>query len=114
MARVNEIVDYVIDEGMYCIVNIHHDTGTHGWLNADPAKYLEISRRFKAIWQQVAERFKGYDERLLFEASYWCGGWVFWIARLANGQNQKSWMPSLKDFLMQNGSNSINTCQNIW
>lgn len=68
MQRVNEIVDYVMDEGMYCIVNIHHDTGTHGWLNADPAKYPEISRRFKAIWQQVAERFKGYDGRLLFEA----------------------------------------------
>ena len=68
MNRVNEIVDYVINEGMYCIVNIHHDTGTHGWLNADPAKYPEISRRFRDIWQQVAERFKGYDEHLLFEA----------------------------------------------
>lgn len=67
MARVNEIVDYVMDEGMYCILNIHHDTGTHGWLNADPAKYPEISRRFKAIWQQVAQRFKHYNERLLFE-----------------------------------------------
>ncbi len=68
MKRVNEIVDYVIDEGMYCILNIHHDTGTHGWLNADPAKYPEISKRFKAIWQQVSERFKNYGERLLFEA----------------------------------------------
>ena len=68
MKRVNEIVDYVIDEGMYCILNIHHDTGTHGWLNADPAKYPEISHRFKTIWQQIAERFKSYNERLLFEA----------------------------------------------
>lgn len=68
LARVNEIVDYVIDEGMYCILNIHHDTGTHGWLQANPAKYPDISRRFKAIWQQVAQRFRGYGERLLFEA----------------------------------------------
>lgn len=68
MKRVNEIVDYVIDEGMYCILNIHHDTGTHGWLNADPARYPEISLRFKAIWQQLAARFKNYGERLLFEA----------------------------------------------
>lgn len=68
MNRVNEIVDYVMDEGMYCILNIHHDTGTHGWLNADPAKYPEISRRFKAIWRQIAMRFKDYGERLLFEA----------------------------------------------
>ena len=68
MTRVNEVVDYVIDEGMYCILNIHHDTGTHGWLNADPARYPEISRRFKAVWQQVAERFRNYGERMLFEA----------------------------------------------
>ena len=27
MNRVREIVDYVLDAGMYCIVNIHHDTG---------------------------------------------------------------------------------------
>lgn len=68
LKRVNEIVDYVIDEGMYCILNIHHDTGTHGWLNADPAKYPEISRRFKAIWCQLAAHFKNYNERLVFEA----------------------------------------------
>lgn len=26
MARVKEVVDYVIDEGLYCILNVHHDT----------------------------------------------------------------------------------------
>lgn len=67
MERVAEIIDYVIDEGMYCIVNIHHDTGTHGWLNADPENYPAISRRFKAIWHQIAVRFRNYGERLLFE-----------------------------------------------
>jgi hypothetical protein len=36
MARVKEVVDYVIDEGMYCILNVHHDTGdaTTAWLRA--------------------------------------------------------------------------------
>ncbi len=27
MSRVKEVVDYVIDNGMYCIINVHHDTG---------------------------------------------------------------------------------------
>ena len=27
MKRVHEVVDYVIDQGMYCILNTHHDTG---------------------------------------------------------------------------------------
>ena len=37
MKRVHEVVDYVLDNGMYCILNVHHDTGadnTH-WLVAD-------------------------------------------------------------------------------
>lgn len=65
--RVNQVVDYVIDEGMYCIVNVHHDTGTHGWLNSNPEKYPEISTRFKELWRQIAERFKNYNDKLLFE-----------------------------------------------
>ena len=27
MKRVHEVVDYVIDQGMYCILNTHHETG---------------------------------------------------------------------------------------
>ena len=67
LRRVGQIVNYVMDEGMYCIINVHHDTGTHGWLNADPARYPEISKRVKKLWQQIAERFESYGERLLFE-----------------------------------------------
>ena len=29
MKRVHEVVDYVISQGMYCILNVHHDTGAH-------------------------------------------------------------------------------------
>ena len=34
MSRVEEVVNYVLDQGMYCIINVHHDTGTEGWLMA--------------------------------------------------------------------------------
>ncbi len=69
MARVHEVVDYVISQGMYCILNVHHDTGdaTTAWLRADMTIYNKEKARFEAIWRQIAEEFKDYDEHLLFE-----------------------------------------------
>ena len=73
MARVKEVVDYVIDEGMYCILNVHHDTGDRGeemkgtaWLVAD--RFDEAKDRYAALWKQIAETFKDYDGHLLFES----------------------------------------------
>lgn len=70
MNRVNEIVDYVLDEGMYCIINIHHDTGADedAWLVADPEVYARVKGKFEGLWKQIAERFRDYDQRLLFES----------------------------------------------
>ena len=70
MKRVHEIVDYVISQGMYCIVNIHHDTGaaSTAWLIASEEDYAKEKDRFEAVWTQIAEEFKDYDEHLLFEA----------------------------------------------
>ena len=69
MKRVHEVVDYVISQGMYCILNIHHDTGSANtaWLLASEADYANQKNRFEAIWQQIAEEFKDYDKHLLFE-----------------------------------------------
>ena len=72
MARVHEVVDYVIDQGMYCILNVHHDTGgidgeSHTWIIADEDNYEQKHERFENIWRQIAEEFKDYDEHLLFE-----------------------------------------------
>ena len=73
MARVKEVVDYVIEEGMYCILNVHHDTGDNGqegngtaWLVAD--RFDSAKDRYAALWKQIAETFKDYDEHLLFES----------------------------------------------
>lgn len=83
MQRVHEVVDYVINQGMYCILNVHHDTGdaTTAWLKADMEVYNKEKDRFEEIWRQIAEEFKDYDEHLLFEGynemldSY--GSWCF-------------------------------------
>lgn len=72
MKRVHEVVDYVIDNGMYCVLNVHHDTGADGnsksWLKADEAWYSKYKDRYEYLWQQIAEEFKDYDGKLLFES----------------------------------------------
>ena len=72
MNRIQEIVDYVIDNGMYCILNVHHDTGADDddvkhWIKADEANYKENKEKFEYLWTQIATRFKNYDQHLLFE-----------------------------------------------
>lgn len=72
MKRVHEVVDYVIDNGMYCILNVHHDTGADGnsksWLKANETWYNNYKDKYKYLWQQIAEEFKDYDGKLLFES----------------------------------------------
>ena len=82
MNRVHEIVDYVLDAGLYCIVNLHHDTGEgkDAWVVADMDVYERNRDRYMYLWKQVAEEFKDYDHRLIFESfneildsrSSWC------------------------------------------
>ena len=68
MARVKEVVNYVIDEGMYCIINVHHDTGeaSTAWLKAEMDSYNKNKERFESLWTQIATEFRDYDEHLLF------------------------------------------------
>ena len=70
MARVKEIVVYVLDEGMYCILNVHHDTGagSAAWLVASEADFAAVKDRYQALWEQIATTFKDYGEKLLFES----------------------------------------------
>ena len=50
--RVQEVVDYAYDIGMYVIINVHHDT----------------LARYTNLWTQIADRFQDYDEHLIFES----------------------------------------------
>ena len=61
--RVQEVVDYAYDEGMYVILNAHHEDFNDPYNDT----YKAASKELCAIWKQVAERFKSYDARLIFE-----------------------------------------------
>lgn len=65
MQRVQEIVDWCIDEDLYVILNMQHDDG---WLTAASTDYERVLAKYTAIWMQIAERFKGYSEKLIFES----------------------------------------------
>ena len=67
IGRVQEIVDYAYNLGLYVILNMHHDDYCGGYI-PDKANEAQTTERYIAVWAQIAERFKNYGERLLFEA----------------------------------------------
>lgn len=63
LERVSQVVDMVLQEDMYAIIDLHHEN----WLeptteNSENAVFL-----LKTVWTQIGDYFKDYDQRLLFE-----------------------------------------------
>ena len=71
--RAAQIASWVIDENTWCIINVHHDTGSKGWMRATdrPAEGAlsveEMKRIFVSVWQQIAGRFRDFGDHLIFE-----------------------------------------------
>lgn len=61
--RVQEIVDYAYDQGVYVILNTHHES----WYETYYDKEEHSKEVLAAVWTQIAERFQDYDEHLIFE-----------------------------------------------
>lgn len=64
MNRIQEVVNYVIDNDMYCILNIHHE---NDWLVPKESNKANTTQQLAALWKQIATRFEKYDEHLIFE-----------------------------------------------
>jgi aryl-phospho-beta-D-glucosidase BglC (GH1 family) len=63
LARVKQVIDYIIDSNTYCIINTHHDT----WLKADSTTMVATGVNFTKVWTQIATYFKDYNDHLIFE-----------------------------------------------
>ena len=63
MDRVEEVVNYVLDDDMYAVMNIHWDGG---WMQPTYADEAYVNARLEAMWDQIATRFRDYDDHLLF------------------------------------------------
>ncbi len=82
LKRVQQVVDYAMDDNLYTILNMHHDDYT--WLTPVYYKEQEVTEKYIKVWSQIADRFKNYDTKLLFEglneprlvnsADEWTGG----------------------------------------
>lgn len=69
--RVQKVVDMAIDYDMFAIINFQHD-GSEGvtgrWLDVDASNQTGIRAAFAEVWRRIAERFKCYDQHLIFES----------------------------------------------
>ena len=61
--RVEEIIKYCFNDGLYAVINIHH---FDGFIieNYSKEETLKITEK---LWKQIAERFKNYSDYLIFE-----------------------------------------------
>ena len=70
--RVQEVVDWAIEDELYVIINIHHDgnddVNNGAWLVSSDEDQTEIKAKFKACWEQISAKFADYDEHLIFES----------------------------------------------
>ena len=97
MNRVEEIVDYVLEDDMYCIINVHHDTGEKGWLKANSTNLQTKKAMFTSIWEQVSDNFADYGDKLLFEG----------FNEILDGSSNQWWIPSSEACPIANDLNQI-------
>ena len=65
--RIKEVVQYCVNDGMYVLLNDHHD----GFMDctATGAKLDTIKAIQKVIWEQVATKLRDFDEHVMFASS---------------------------------------------
>ncbi|MFJ8591642.1 glycoside hydrolase family 5 protein [Streptomyces sp. NPDC093598] len=69
--RVQEVVNYAYNRGMHVMINMHGDgykTINGSWLICDSPSQATIKAKYQKAWQQIANKFKNYDQRLILES----------------------------------------------
>ena len=68
--RVEEIVNYALDAGMFVIINDHWDGGWYGMFGSETEATRQLAMEaYIGMWKQIAERFEKYDYHLIFEGA---------------------------------------------
>lgn len=65
LKRVKEVVDWVIEEDMYCLLNTHHDGGTDGWVEASDRAFEKYKSVYSKLYLNIGNTFKDYSEKLI-------------------------------------------------
>ena len=115
--RVAEIVGYAEKAGLNAIINIHHDgANSQHWLDIKnaaltSAKNTEIKAKIKALWTQIAEKFKDKGDFLIFEGfnEIQDGAWGWGANRTDGGKQYKTmneWLQIFVDAVRSTGGNN--------
>ncbi|MDR2578362.1 MAG: cellulase family glycosylhydrolase [Chitinispirillales bacterium] len=113
MARVKQVVDWALEEEMFVILNTHHENRVLNLGSGDASQATHAGNIFvRNIWEQIAEAFKDYDERLILAGlneprheggqGEWNGGTVE-VRRNVNHLNQV-----FVDMVRASGGNNTN------
>ena len=64
MNLIKEVVDLIINENLYCILNVYNDGNYGNWLSWG----IEAKDKYINLWTQIANEFKDYNDYLIFES----------------------------------------------
>ena len=119
MTRVAEIVGYAETAGLYTIINTHHDECNNDgrWLDLlkasrDAEFNATTKAKIKAVWTQIANRFKDKGDWLIMESfnELQDGGWGWSKDFLANPKLQcnilNEWNQVFVDAVRATGGNN--------
>ncbi|GHD29074.1 endoglucanase [Streptomyces violarus] len=65
-AKVRQVVDWALDEDLYVLLNMHHDSWM--WVNNLSTDHDAVLARYTATWTQIAAEFRDKPSRLVFES----------------------------------------------
>ncbi|WP_199616219.1 cellulase family glycosylhydrolase [Paenibacillus alkalitolerans] len=66
MDRIEEVVNWSLDAGLYVMINLHHDSWL--WVHQLGTDHDAVLARYEAAWTQIADRFKDHSDKLMFES----------------------------------------------
>jgi len=64
MAKVQEVIGWMLDNDMYVYLSFGNESSVANYTAAGKAQWFAI---YEKLWTQIADAFKNYDERLIFE-----------------------------------------------
>ena len=122
MNRIYEVVGFAHNAGLMVIINTHHDenhgvANTYQWLDIlgasnNSAKNETIKAEIKAVWTQIANKFKDCEDWLIMEGFNELndGGWGWSAAFKANPAKQcnilNEWNQVFVDAVRATGGNN--------
>lgn len=64
LSRIQDVVDYAVEQNMYVIINVHHDgANSDGWLKLKSTgdELQKVYDEYESVWTTLATRFKNYQ-----------------------------------------------------